>query len=164
MSIRKNITGMRFGRLLCLYCAGADKNRHTKWVCLCDCGLSSIVLRDQLMAGKTRSCGCLLMEKLALGNPKHRMFGTNTYNSWSGMIQRCTNPANPSFKNYGGRGIKVCSRWRNSFKDFLSDMGICPVGLTIERKDNDQNYTPDNCCWATRAVQNQNTRRSKGIK
>lgn len=86
---------------------------------------------------------------------------TPTYCSWSSMVQRCTNPNCKSWPEYGGRGITVCDRWRNSFDAFLADMGQKPRGTSIDRIDNDRGYEPGNCRWATRAVQNKNQRRNR---
>jgi hypothetical protein len=84
---------------------------------------------------------------------------SSEYNCWGSMIARCTNPNDPGWKNYGGRGIRVCERWRNSFENFLADMGLKPSpGLSIERVENDGNYEPGNCRWATRKEQRANQR------
>lgn len=88
---------------------------------------------------------------------------TRTYRVWSGMLSRCRNPNVPSFKYYGGRGIRVCDRWR-SFECFLADMGECPPNMSIDRIDNDGNYEPSNCRWATSAEQHENRRTPRTVK
>lgn len=93
------------------------------------------------------------------GNTRHGHHGTRTYQIWKGMRQRCSNPNQPAYPDYGGRGIKVCARWE-SFDAFLADMGECPVGLSIERQDNAGDYEPGNCSWESRTVQNRNSRRN----
>ena len=93
-------------------------------------------------------------------NYRHGMFGTPVYRAWHNMLQRCTNPHNKSFVNYGARGIGVCERWR-SFKNFHADMGNPPIGMTIERLDNHRDYEPGNCQWASRTVQARNSRHTK---
>ena len=130
------------------------------WLCECDCGQETIVTGTNLRSGNTASCGCLHRE-LQKSPKSHGMSNNRTYNIWCNIIQRCTNPVNPSFKNYGGRGITVCQRWKNSFINFLEDMGECPSGLTIERKNNEKCYCANNCVWTTRKEQTRNTRRSK---
>lgn len=92
-----------------------------------------------------------------MGVTSHGMSNTATYRSWGAMVQRCTNPKNPAYHDYGGRGITCCARWM-SFENFLADMGVKPDGLTLERKDNDGHYDVGNCRWATRAEQNRNSR------
>jgi hypothetical protein len=93
------------------------------------------------------------------GNRKHGGHGTLTYARWKSMIQRCTDPAASNFKDYGGRGVTVCTRWRQSFDAFRTDMGECPdKSMTLDRIDNQRGYEPGNCRWASKAQQNQNRR------
>ncbi len=153
--------GKKFNRLVVIERCGSDKKGQAAWLCLCNCGKKTVVTGVYLRNGDTKSCGCLIKDTSRALLLKHGMFGTKVYKAWSGMIERCTNPNSKSWHGYGGRGIKVCHRWRNSFSAFLVDMGDKPEGMTLERKDNDGNYEPDNCKWATRKDQARNTRRNK---
>ena len=158
------LTGQKFGRLIVKQKAGKNKWGCIKWRCQCDCGNHTVVAANNLNGGHSKSCGCLNHELCGKTNYKHghglSSGVSNTYKSWSQISQRCNNPKNPDYKYYGARGIKVCEHW-NEFKNFLADMGECLKGLTLDRKDNDRNYEPNNCRWATRAEQMRNSRAAK---
>ena len=152
--------GTRFGRLVVVKRVEND-GEMARVECLCDCGNTTVVRTTSLRAGKTLSCGCYGKERRGELSKTHGMHNTPTYRSYHGMIQRCYNENNSRYPQYGGRGIIVCDRWKESFENFLEDMGERPEGLTIDRKDVDGNYEKDNCRWATDAEQaanKQNTR------
>lgn len=159
MSRFVDLIGKRFGRLVVIEQAEKDKWGHYEWSCLCDCGREKVIRDSSLRNGNTKSCGCWRVERLIEHGHKKRGKETPIHRSWNHMLDRCTNPDSKDYKNYGGRGITVCKRWRNSFPNFLEDMGKnWRSGLTIERKDNDDGYFPGNCYWATRKEQNRNSR------
>lgn len=159
----EDITGQRFGRLVVIKIAGQDKWRSKLWECLCDCGATTIVKGESLKAGSTQSCGCLRKERVLKAITKHGMSATLIYHLWQTMHSRCENPNCIGYKNYGGRGIKVCDRWFK-FENFFEDMGKKPEGLSLERINNNKGYSPDNCKWATRIEQSHNSRIQKNNK
>jgi len=154
------LEGQKFGRLTVIKAVGKNKRNNICWLCECDCGNTVKVAGGHLRSGHTNSCGCLIKETTKDINFKHGKTGTKNFHIWAGMRDRCNNPNNPAYKNYGGRGIKICQRW-NEFKNFLADMGKKPKGLTLDRIDNDGNYEPKNCRWTTRKEQNRNSRQTK---
>lgn len=153
-----DLAGRTFGRLTVHKYAGRD-SKHRFWKCRCSCGRKTVSRTDALIGGKANSCGCLNIEHIKVVATTHGKHRTPEYRAWNGMLYRCTNPRSKSFKDYGGRGIVVCERWRHSFENFYADMGQRPSKKhSIDRKDNDGNYEPGNCRWATRSAQNSNRR------
>ncbi len=158
MSRLIDLINKKFNRLLVIQRRQNDKWGQSMWLCKCDCGSEVTTTSHHLREGHTKSCGCLQREVMT----KHGHSTTiksNTYTSWDHMIQRCTNPNFKQYKDYGGRGIRVCKRWKE-FKSFLEDMGKCPSGYSIDRIDNDKGYYKENCRWATRKQQMRNMRRN----
>lgn len=146
--------GERFGRLVVVSANGSERT------CRCDCGAETVALCANLTSGNTQSCGCLRRELMQARPITHGATQgkqwTRAYNTWHAMIQRCTNPRRREYGRYGGRGITVCAEWRASFEAFLADMGEPPVGHSLERTDNDGNYSKGNCVWAPPKAQNRN--------
>jgi len=150
----KDLTGLEFGRLKVIKRVENSKNGHSKWQCLCKCGKITVVFGSNLKRGHTTSCECLNDEVIE----KHGLWGTSTYNTWHGMVGRCTHQKNKRYKYYGGRGITVDPNWLN-FKNFLNDMGVRPAKhLTLDRINNDLGYFKANCRWATWEEQRANQR------
>ena len=152
MSALVDLTGRRFGRLVVV--ERAASSGAVKWRCRCDCGAIKDFWATHLRRGNSGSCGCVVR--------LHGASGSRTYASWKSMRDRCQRPAHKHFKDYGGRGISVCDRWLD-FRSFLADMGPRPPGTSLDRIDNDGNYEPGNCRWATARQQRGHTRANRTI-
>lgn len=151
----RDLTGFRSGLLTAQWPVGRDRFAHVLWLCCCDCGELTIVANCDLSRQHVRSCGCTRRAPLRpQTHGESKPHPTTEYNIWRNMIQRCTNPKRKDYPRYGGRGVQVCVRWRNSYEAFLKDVGRRPhLELTLDRIDNDGDYEPGNVRWATHTEQ-----------
>jgi len=157
-----NRIGKKYGRLTVMSYAGRNKG-GSNWNCKCDCG-SEVVVRGGNLASKiTKSCGCYHREVTKRRNRTHGLATTKIYMIWAGIHTRCTNHNEKSYERYGGRGIKVCDRWLK-FENFLADMGERPDGMSLDRINNNGDYEPNNCRWATRKEQCRNRRNNRLVE
>lgn len=158
-----DLTGMTFNGVKVIARVRRGPKR-VEWECLCHCGASFVCRGYSITSGHTVSCGCIGQKRLDEGRIKHGLYRTKEYGSWASMKDRCFKPLKKSYPQYGGRGIDVCPRWLESFENFLSDMGPCPSGHSIDRIDNELGYWPSNCRWATSGQQSRNKRSNVRIR
>lgn len=170
--IVEDFTGREFTRLVVVSRAddhvSPNGTKFKRWNCFCKCNPDRVYpIREQSLKNGVKSCGCLHREELAARNTTHGHSAgrknTKALNAYKNMIKRCTNPNYRRWDRYGGRGIKVCDRWLESFENFLADMGEPAPDMTLDREDNDGDYCPDNCRWITQAEQTRNTSHNVAI-
>ncbi|UKJ74539.1 hypothetical protein [Azospirillum brasilense] len=177
MTFRRNLAGQRFGRLVAVSFVCIDHNRSSRWLCQCDCGAKTVVVGSALTRGNTKSCGCLksdrarergyqTIKKAQQAKVTHGRSKTRLERIYMHMKQRCGNPKNVDYALYGGRGIKVCTEWLSDPAIFFAwaEANGYAENLTIDRRDSNGDYTPENCRWITQAEQARNTSRCRWIE
>lgn len=160
MGVKLNLVGRRFGRLIVVEEVGRNEFGTFNWICICDCGKERQVRGSSLTSGSTASCGCAISDSTKKRFTKHGAIATPEYLAWENMKARCYKKSTARYENHGGRGIKVCDRWLNSFDLFLLDVGGRPSkNHSLDRyPNNDGDYDPGNVRWATIDEQNRNKR------
>lgn len=165
MDAVSKLIGRKFGRLTVISRAENSKAEQSRWLCRCEYSNEKIVFASALKRGATKSCGCLNNERRGRSSITHGLRSTKLYAVWNAMKVRCHTSSDKAYKHYGARGIKVCDEWRNDFLTFYkwAMANGYKEGLTIDRKNNDGNYSPSNCRWADRFVQGRNKRNNRHI-
>lgn len=157
-----DLIGKKYGRLTVIEYHGLNNRGKSMWKCRCECGNTSVVLGNRLTSGHTKSCGCYSVELTKDRFTTHGMSNTRLYQIWQGMLKRCNNEKSPIYKHYGERGIRVCDEWRG-FEEFCNwaiHNGYSET-LTLDRIDNNGNYSPNNCRWVDMKTQERNTSRNR---
>lgn len=161
-----DIIGKKYGRLTVVKFSHTNKNHKRCYICKCDCGKEVVVLSNSIRTGNTMSCGCLKEEEWFKKITKHGLYETKLYKIWGSIIQRVKNKKSKDYNDYGGRGITICPEWEKSFQSFY-DWAMShgyKEGLSIDRIDNEGNYYPENCRWATAYQQSRNKRNNVYIE
>lgn len=154
----KDLSGKTVGRWTVLNLAAYGPNLRTAWLCECVCGKIKAVNAYSLNAGRSHHCGCMSKPSLT-----HGMTGTREYGTWQNMKNRCYNSNKPGYEYYGAVGITVCDEWKNSFEAFIRDMGKCPDGFEIDRKNGKLGYFPGNCRWVDGITQANNMKSNRWV-